>query len=195
MGTGFGTIDVLFIDGDDSIGIGNHRVVPQGIQNRRGRTSSPWTGNSSYGRRLLCSIQYPQRRTPKGVTKNEAGYPAGRFSYQKGGIRAHRVGIGVSVEELSFEAPPPSRAVFRRGDVFMDNKLGSDRGSHCSKSARQHQHPKRLTRVQPSTRAEMLRGPSKKRPTGARPPVGVYPVFYAVIPLEPNVPPLDSTHI
>src|SRR5262249_34416847 len=34
----------------------------------------------------------------------------------------------------------------------------------CSKSARQRQYPKRLKRVQASTRAKMLRGPSKKRP-------------------------------
>ena len=64
---------------------------------------------------------------------------------------------------------PPSRVVLRRGDVLMDRKFGSDRGSHCSKSARQRQYPKRLKRVQASTRAKMLRRPSKKRPPGATP--------------------------
>src|SRR5262245_31992445 len=56
---------------------------------------------------------------------------------------------------------------------FMDNKLESDRGSHCSKSARQRQYPKRLKRVQASTRAKMLRGPSKKRPPELRLPVAL----------------------
>ena len=71
----------------------------------------------------------------------------------------------------------------------MDNKLESDRGSHCSKSARQRQYAKRLRRVQASTRAKMLRGPSRKRPPELRPPVWRLPLFFTLLsPREPNVP-------
>src|SRR5262249_45703452 len=81
-------------------------------------------------------IQYPQRQNPKRRDSR----------IRRFGIRAHRVGIGVSVEDLSFEAQPPSRAVFRKAMLRTTN---SDLivGSHGSKSARQRQYPKRLKRV------------------------------------------------
>jgi len=91
------------------------------------------------------------------------------------------------VEDLSFEAQPPSRAVFRRGDVFMDNKLESDRGSHCSISARQGQYPKRLKNGPSFDSGQDAAGPSKKRLPELR-PCGVYPVFTLLSAQGPNAP-------